>query len=264
MDVEKYLKVPGFGAEEPKGIAGKPELPALQTDKVILCGQDIVLDIIANNINASIGYAHILRSHAGSCNSLYSLYLGQSQIATAHLWDEKTKEYNYPYIQRLVPGTAVTVIRLFGRKQGYYIKKGNPLGISGWEDLKRFDLTFCNREKGSGTRVLLDEKLKAMNIKRSLINGYEREYPSHLSVAAAVARSEGDFGLGSEHGCQQVADVEFIPLHNEWYDLVFQTEMEDIRPYRDILDYVCSEGFIRELTGIGGYDISQTGRVVRL
>lgn len=264
MDVEKYLSIPNPDVVEPKGPVRMAEPPVYISDKVILCGQDIILDSIANHVNAAIGFQNILRSHAGSCNSLYSLYLGQAQIATAHLWDEKTKEYNYPYIQRLIPGTAVTIARLFGRKQGYYVIKGNPLGISGWADLKRHGLAICNREKGSGTRVLLDEKLKAMNISRKLISGYEREYPSHLSVAGAVARSEGDFGLGSEHGCQQVANVEFLPLHNEWYDLVFPTEFEKTRPYCDILGYVCSQAFLNELKGIGGYDISQTGKLVRL
>lgn len=111
---------------------------------------------------------------------------------------------------------------------------------------------------------MLDEKLKTMAFQRSLIPGYEREYASHVSVAGAVARGEGDFGLGSEHGCQQVGGIEFIPLQNECYDMVFPAELREFKPYHAVLDYVCSERFILELTGIGGYDTSQTGKTVLL
>jgi putative molybdopterin biosynthesis protein len=242
----------------------QPDLQGQKIDKIVLCGQDISLDIIANHVSALPGQPGILRSHAGSYNSLYALYQGRAQISTAHLWDEKTGEYNYPYILRLVPGVPLIVVRLFGRKQGFYVKKGNPKNITGWKDVARGDLMLCNREKGSGTRVLLDEKLKTMAFQRSLIPGYEREYASHVSVAGAVARGEGDFGLGSEHGCQQVGGIEFIPLQNECYDMVFPAELREFKPYHAVLDYVCSERFILELTGIGGYDTSQTGKTVLL
>ncbi len=259
-DVEAYLGT----SDRPSSGAAPAEPGGQSPEKIVLCGQDIALDIIANHISAEPGLGSLLRSHAGSYNSLYSLYQGRSQIATAHLWDEKTGQYNYPYIPRLVPGLPVTVIRLFGRMQGYYVSKGNPKDIRSWDDLKRDDLTIVNREKGSGTRVLLDEKLKAMGIARFGLDGYNREYSSHLAIAGAVARGEGDFGLGSEHGCQQVTGVDFIPLHSEWYDMVFFSDVADTRPYRAIVDYVASELFVQELLGIGGYDISQTGRIEKL
>jgi putative molybdopterin biosynthesis protein len=266
LDVEKYLSTPESVIENVKYSAGVRQVePSEQnSDKIVLCGQDVSLDIIANYISAQPGLPSILRSHAGSYNSLYSLYQGKSQIATAHLWDEKTKEYNYPYITKLVPGIPVVVIRLFGRMQGFYVKKGNPKSIRTWDDLKRDDITIVNREKGSGTRVLLDEKLKLMNVNRNQIPGYNREFTSHLLIAGAVARGEGDFGLGSENGCQQVGGVEFIPLQSEWYDMVFSAEMEDSRPYKAILDYITSDLFFQELSGIGCYDISQTGKIARL
>ncbi len=266
LDVQKYLEIPGSVTEDADQLALKkrPEKSDQSGEKLILCGQDISLDIIANYISSQPGLPAVLRSHAGSYNSLYSLYQGKANIATAHLWDERTGEYNYPYIIRLVPGVPVIAVRLFGRMQGFYVKKGNPKNLTGWADLKRHDLTIVNREKGSGTRVLLDGKLKLMSVSGMMMPGYSREYTSHLSVAGAVARGEGDFGLGSEHGCQQVGGVEFVPLQNEWYDMVFPADLEDTRPYRAILDFIASEQFYLELSGLGGYDISQTGRVVRL
>ena len=264
-DVDRYLKASEIhtGSRQ-QGETVVIEPSEQNSDKIVLCGQDISLDIIANHISAQPGLPSLLRSHAGSYNSLYALYQGKSQIATAHLWDESTGEYNYAYITRLVPGTPVTVIRLLGRMQGFYIPKGNPKSINAWEDLSRDDLTIAVREKGSGTRILLDEKLKAMSIDKGGLNGYSREYTSHLSVAAAVARGDADFGLGSAHGCQQVGGLEFIPLHKEWYDMVFLTEKEDTKPYKAIVDFVTSEQFLQELKSIGGYDLSETGRIERL
>lgn len=265
-DVDKYLNQSERTVTGSLDSIGDRVIEPLgqHAEKIVLCGQDITLDIIANYISSKPGLPSLLRSHAGSYNSLYSLYQGKSQIATSHLWDEAGQEYNYPYITRLVPGIPVTVVRLFGRRQGFYVKKGNPKGIRCWDDLKRDDLSIVNREKGSGTRVLLDEKLKLMSIRREAIPGYHMEFSSHLSVASAVARGEGDFGLGSEHGCQQIGGVEFVPLQNEWYDMVFLTELEETRPYKAILEYIYSEKFYQELIGIGGYDTSQTGKIVRL
>lgn len=265
-DIEIYLKAPQAAGSQNQQLPGAItiESPGRNSEKIILCGQDISLDIIANFISAQPGLPSLLRSHAGSYNSLYSLYQGKSQIATAHLWDEKTGVYNYPYISKLVPGIPLTVIRLFGRLQGYYVLKGNPKNLSSWEDLRRDDLTVVNREKGSGTRVLLDEKLKSMSIDRNQLAGYNREFTSHLSVAGAVARGAGDFGLGSEHGGQQVSGIDFVPLHSEWYDMVFLSEMAEQRPYAAIIDFVTSDQFAQELQSIGGYDMSQTGRVERL
>jgi putative molybdopterin biosynthesis protein len=230
---------------------------------IILCGQDISLDIIANYISTVPKVPNILRSHAGSYNGLYLLYQGKADIATAHLWDEKSGTYNLPYIERLLPGLPAVVIRLFGRMTGIYVKAGNPKHITGWEDLRRNDISLVNRERGSGTRVLLDEKLKAMHINRFSVAGYENEWTSHLSVAGAVARGEGDWGFGIGRFAQQAQGIEFIPLQKEWYDMVFLAEPADDTPYRAIVDFVSSEHFMMEIAQIGDYDFSQTGRIIR-
>lgn len=233
-------------------------------DSLILCGQDRALDFITNYMGAQPDCPGVLRSNQGSSNSLSALYQRKVDIATAHLWDQETGEYNYPFITRLVPGCALVAVRLFGRMQGFYVRKDNPLGITGWEDLKRGDLRYVNREKGSGTRVLLDSRLKSMGLAAGALRGYEREQYSHLSVASAVACGDGDLGLGCEHGGQQVGDLTFVPLQLEWYDMVFFADVEPTLPYRVILDYITSARFYRELSSLGGYDISQTGKIKRL
>lgn len=232
---------------------------------VVLCGQDSSLDLISNHVTGSQGNkAVVLRSHAGSYNSLTMLYHGKVDIATAILWHEKTQSYNRPYIETLLPGLPTVAVRLFGRTTGIYVQKGNPKGIRGLNDLRRQDIKLVNRERGSGSRVLLDEKLKAMNISSGEVNGYLNEQTASLTVAAAIARGEGDMGLGNQIVSWQVPDVDFIPMQTEWCDMVFLAEREREPAFQAVLDYVLSETFARDLSHSAGYDLSQTGKVFRL
>ncbi len=234
--------------------------PAPGAKALVLCGQDASLDVIANRVSALPGAAPILRSYAGSYNSLNLLYHGQVDLATSHLWDEQSQSYNLPYITKLLPGLRVLVVRLFGRTIGIYTAKGNPRGITSIEDLQRRDLRMINRERGSGTRILLDEKLKAYGISAEQIRGYDTEYSNHLSIASAVARAEADFGMGTEAATRQVPNVDFIPIQQEWYDLVL-LEKNCARPaYQVLLEYIEGPGFQAELSQMGHYDFSQTGR----
>jgi len=114
-------------------------------------------------------------------------------------------------LKECFPGTPTVIIRLASRMQGFYVAKGNPKNIKDWNDLKRSDITIINREKGSGTRILLDEHLRKMGISGKSINGYIRESPTHLTVASTVARGGADFGMGNEKACLQVQGIDFIP-----------------------------------------------------
>ena len=114
-------------------------------NQIIICGQDIVLDLLANRLNQCIG-ENVFRSYKGSYNGLYAMYQGEVNVATAHLWHGKTNSYNIPYISSMLPGTDLVVLHLLKRKQGFYVQKGNPKNIQSFEDLKRSDITIVNRE----------------------------------------------------------------------------------------------------------------------
>jgi putative molybdopterin biosynthesis protein len=145
--------------------------------------------------------------------------------------------------------------------QGFYVTRGNPKNIKDWRDLARPDIRFINREKGCGTRVLLDEQLRLLGMDRRF-NGYENEENSHLGVASAVARGEADVGLGNEKASFQARGLDFVPLHKERYDLVIKKEDMDKPPIRAVLDILKSVEFKREIQGLGDYDLSETGWVV--
>ena len=242
----------------------RPTEPVSTPGALVLCGQDASLDVIANQVSALPGAVPILRSYAGSYNSLNMLYHGHVDIATSHLWDEQSQSYNLPYISKLLPGLRVMVVRLFGRTIGIYTAKGNPLGIASIEDLRRPEVRMVNREKGSGTRILLDEKLKALGICPDHIRGYGTECSNHLSIASTVARGDADFGMGAESSTRQVPNVDFIPIQQEWYDMVLLEKNSRLPAYRVLLEYVMSPHFQMELSQMGRYDFSQTGSVFLL
>ncbi|MBC2579732.1 helix-turn-helix transcriptional regulator [Clostridium sp. DJ247] len=228
----------------------------------VICGQDVLLDILSRYLEMHSQGVHILRSYIGSYNSLLGLYQGKVQIATSHLWDSDTNQYNIPYVRRLVPGIPSVIIHLTCRMQGFYVKKGNPKNINGWEDLKRIDITIVNREKGSGTRILLDEQLRRLGIKGYTLNGYDRECLSHLAVASTVARGGADLGIGNEKNSLQVQGVDFIPLQKERYELVMRQEDMGKPLFKTVIDILRSEEFKMELLGIGGYDLNEIGTIV--
>lgn len=228
----------------------------------VICGQDIVLDILSSHLERQLQGIPALRSYVGSYNGLYSLYQGDAQLATAHLWDGDTGQYNIPYVRRMLPGVPAVIIRLTSRMQGFYIQKGNPKNITDWKDLLRSDISIINREKGSGTRVLLDEHLRLMGVFGSSIQGYSRESFSHFAVASTVARGGADLSFGIEKIALQVQGIDFIPMQEEKYDLIIKKEDIEKPEFQSVLKIINSKEFKMELEGIGSYNISEIGKII--
>ncbi len=233
-----------------------------KSNNFVICGQDIFLDILSRHLQYHPNGVQALRSYVGSYNGLYALYHGQVQMATAHLWDGDTGEYNVPYVKRMLPGISAVIIRLGTRHQGFYVSKGNPKNIHGWEDLLRNDMVMINREKGSGTRILLDEHLKLMGCSGENINGYQRESTSHLAIASTVARGGADIGIGNEKSGLQVNGIDFIPLQTECLDLVIKKDDIEKPPFQAVMEILNSREFKLEIQGIGGYQIEDIGKII--
>lgn len=230
---------------------------------LVICGQDIILDILTRHLEKKFPHVSFLRQYIGSIDGLMALYRGQANVVTAHLWDSDTDEYNIPYVRRILPGHRSVIINLVYRIEGFYVAKGNPQNILTWADLARSELRFVNRECGSGARVLLDEKLRVEGINHQNINGYGEEEMSHIAVASKVARGEADVGLGIEKAAMQVNNVDFIPLQTERYDLVIRQE-DMIKPhFQALLSILKSTAFHNEVSGIGSYDVTRMGEIIK-
>ena len=230
-------------------------------DQIIICGQDMVLDLLANRLNQCIG-ENVFRSYKGSYNALYAMYQGEVNVATAHLWHGKTNSYNIPYISSMLPGTDLVVLHLLKRKQGFYVQKGNPKNIQSFEDLKRSDITIVNREPGSGVRVLIDENLRQAGIPTQEVNGYQDIVSSHLEAAAAVNRGDADVAVGSEKHSLSVPGIDFLFIQEESYDMVIRKEDFLKKPYQKMIEIIRSSEYQKEVAGLGGYNVENMGKII--
>ena len=164
---------------------------------VAIGSHDLALDLLASHLRHFAPDARLSSANVGSLGGLLALKRGDAHLAGSHLLDEATGEYNRAFVERLLPGQEVLLINLAYRDQGFILPPGNPAGIRDLADLAGSGLRFVNRQKGSGTRVLLDYSLKQRGIAADRIAGYEREEFTHMGVAAAVLSGTADVGLGA-------------------------------------------------------------------
>lgn len=229
-------------------------------DKIIICGQDVLLDSLCALFNNDEGTKMTaFRSPMGSYRGLYEMYHNDNCVATCHLWDSETDTYNLPYVTRMLPGERLAVYHLYRRWQGFYVQKGNPKNIKDFTDLTRNDVRMINRDKGSGIRVFVDEMCKKLDIDTRKIYGYNDEASSHFIAATAVARQSADVALGTEKFSRMVEGIDFIPLKQESYDIVFRENDLDKEEFRKLLYIIQSEEFRKEAEAVEGYDTEGLG-----
>jgi molybdenum cofactor synthesis domain-containing protein len=189
-------------------------------------------------------------SHTGSMGGLLALKRESCHAAPIHLLDP-SGEYNLPYLRRYLPGEDVTLVCVADRTQGIVSREGLSLS-----DLPGH--SFVNRQKGSGTRLLLDYELRKLGISPSTISGYERELPTHISVALAVRLGEADAGM-CVYSAANALDLPFFPVGNERYELAIRTAYLDDPRITALLDALVSADFRDILSRLGGYDTTETG-----
>lgn len=230
----------------------------------IVGSHDLALNILIDLFNKHTNRdTEIKVTNAGSLGGLIALQEERAHLAGIHLLDEETEEYNYPYIKRILPGSEVAVVHLVYRIQGLMFSRGNPKQIKGIADLTRPEITFVNRQKGSGTRVLLDINLHRLGIPVSKIKGYEREMNTHVAAGLSVTRGEADVALGIEAAARS-CNLDFLPLFRERYDLVMPRANYRSKLLAPLLNIVISDEFRAVIDKVGGYDTTETGTVTYL
>lgn len=252
----KQFRISEKDVYEYLGITSVDESPY----NIVICGQDLLLDDICTMFNEKKkGNCQAYRSPVGSYNGLYEMYQHDNYVATCHLWDGKSDTYNLPYILRMLPGERVAVFHLLKRWQGFYVKKGNPKNIKEFADIAREDVKLINREKGSGIRVYIDEMCKLLDIDQDNINGYDNIATSHLVAASMVERGNADVAIGNEKTSRQLSGIEFIPLKEESYDIVFREKDLKKPEYQRLIDIIRSEQFRMGAEAVDGYDVTNMG-----
>ena len=225
---------------------------------VMVGSHDLTLDILANLLGKFYPPISFSSHPVGSLEGILAIKNGICHMAGLHLLDPETGEYNFPYLHHYLKGIAVRVIHLVYREQGLIVQRGNPKRIKGLEDLLRKDITFINRQKGSGTRILLDHTLKALLFEPSQIQGYEKEEYTHMAVASTVASGIADAGLGILPAARAM-DLDFIPIEKERYDLVIPSIYFEDEKIQRVIETIRSNEFKKVVLQMGGYDVSRTG-----
>lgn len=232
-----------------------------ELERTIFCigSHDLTLDLLAQYL---ADYdRRFVSANVGSQGGLIALRRGEAHLAGSHLLDPQTGEYNISYIRQYMPNIPVKVVALVGREQGLLVSRGNPKGIKSLEDLSRSNVKFVNRQRGAGTRVLLDYHLNLLGISPESIQGYNREEYTHLNVAAAVASGRADCGLAVAAAAQAL-DLDFISLFQERYDLVIPNEYVDSELLAPLFGLLNGRDFREAASKLMGYDVSVTGTVI--
>ncbi len=248
--------VQGLEAGERVRVRLYRSLPEVEKTIVVLGSHDLTLDLMAQFL-AQKG-SRLTSANVGSVGGLLALRRGEAHLAGSHLLDPATGEFNLAYITQYLPEVPVVVIALVKREQGLIVSPGNPKNVRGLEDLTAPGLSYVNRQRGAGTRLLLDHHLARLGISPEGINGYAREEYTHLAVAVAVASGRADAGLGIRAAASALG-LDFMPLFEERYDLVIPqayVEAEVLRPLVDLLE---DPGFRRAVAELPGYDVGVMG-----
>jgi putative molybdopterin biosynthesis protein len=250
--------IEGLDAGSLVNIALSRDLGDIARTIVSIGSHDLMLDIIADKLPALSG-VRLSSSHAGSMGGLMALKNGEAHLAPIHQLDEATGAYNIPIIKKLFHGRQMALIKGVGRIQGLMVQKGNPLNIRGLEDLVR--CRFINRQRGAGTRILLDFKLKTLGINPEDIVGYDRESATHMALAAAIAGGSADCGLGIMAAAKAM-NLDFIPIGQEEYDFALPQEFLRLDIIQAFINTLKSPKLHAKLDELGGYDTAHCGEVI--
>ena len=237
--------------------------PLAEIESSILCSgsHDLVLDLAASALRERDPSSTLSSTPIGSLGGLVALRDGLCHVAGTHLLDVETGAYTIPFVERLLEGEPVAVLRLAHREQGLMVAPGNPHAISSIADVAARPIRYVNRQRGAGTRILLDYELSRRGIETGEIAGYERELYSHLAVAATIAAGSADCGLGIRAAARAFG-LELVPVASEPFDLVLRAESLDDPVVAPLLALLDDAAFRARVEDLGGYDTGETGRRV--
>ena len=248
----------GVEAGEPVTVELYRTMEEIDHTVVAIGSHDLILDVMADEMPTLYPGNYLSSTHVGSMGGLMALRRGEAHLAPTHLLDEETGTYNVPILRRMF-SEPMALIKGVDRIQGILVKKGNPLGIKGIGDL--INVNYVNRQRGAGTRVLLDYKLKQAGIDPASIHGYDREAATHMAVAAAIAGGDADAGMGIESAARAM-NLDFIPVGPEEYDFAIPVRFLQLPHVQHFLEVLTSREFAKRVEKLGGYSLRQTGKII--
>ncbi|MDR7855351.1 molybdopterin biosynthesis protein [Tissierella sp.] len=246
--------IEGIEAGEKIDVELLKPLSAIKGTIVSIGSHDLIMDILSDIIPLTSG-------HVGSMGGILSMKRGECHIAPIHLLDEETGEYNISYVKKYFGNEKMAIIKGVKRQQGFIVQKGNPRNIRDFKDLVRDDIIYVNRQRGAGTRILLDYHLKLDGIDIEKVKGYSREMTTHMAVATAVKTGTATTGLGI-YSASKALDLDFIDITYEDYDFLVYENMLENPIIKEFIEVLKSKEFQDRVSSLGGYEFKNTGYVI--
>ncbi len=258
MEIPQGTEGYAAGSEVPVHLLKKES--SLRNTLVAIGSHDPLLDEVADLLHSADTTLSMSSTHVGSMGGIMAVKRGETHVAGIHLLDEADGSYNVSFLKKYFPQGGVRLVECVGRSQGLMLPVGNPLGITSVNDLTRPGLRYVNRQKGSGTRILIDYLCKKEGIDTTKIYGYDREEFTHTSVAAQIASGTADAGMGI-YSAARLYDLDFLPICMEQYDLLIPDSVWDTDVVQRLIRVLQSPEFKQRLTALGGYECENPGRV---
>ncbi len=253
--------VEGYEAGERVRVELLRPIKEIEQTLVITGSHDPLIDEVIDIMRRTWPDSFVASSHVGSMGGIMAIKRGEAHLGGVHLLDEASGEYNRSYVRKFIPEGGARLVRCVKRSQGLMVARGNPLRLSGVNDL--LGLRYVNRQKGSGTRILLDYLLKHEGLDSAGINGYEREEMTHTAVAAAIAAGTADAGLGIL-AAAKIYDLDFIPICDEEYDFLISEESLNHPQLQRFLQVLRGDELARRLKAMGGYQLDRPGELIEI
>ncbi len=222
---------------------------------------DPILDMLQTYMKKRYPEFFIFSSNTGSTDGLKALNMGYTDMAWSHLLEPKSGEYNIPFLSTYLPDVKPVVVNLFLRDLGFVVAPRNPLGIRGFEDLSRKGIRLVNRQKGSGTRVLLDHHLKRLRVSPSKIEGYDKEAYTHFEVGLSILSEEADVGIATV-AISKLLGLPFIPIIEERFDMILEQSTFFEKGVQAFIEILNSREFRERVERLGGYDFTNSGKIL--
>ena len=229
---------------------------------LLACGSnDPILDMLQTYMKKDFPEFLILSANTGSTEGLKALNSGHTDLAWSHLLDPESGQYNIPFLPTYLPDVKAVVVNLFHRELGLVLAPGNPLGIRGFDDLRKKGVRLVNRQKGSGTRILLDHHLKQRKIPPSAIKGYEREVYTHFEVGLSLLSKEADVGVATI-AVARLLGLPFVAVAVENFDMILDRGTFFHKGVQAFIETLNSKGFRKRVEPLRAYDFKDSGKIL--
>ena len=265
MKADGILTVPqgteGFEAGQEVSVTLQNAPERLMNTLVVIGSHDPLLDELGDLLHAGDPGLYMSSSHVGSMGGIMAVRRGEAHAAGIHLLDTESGEYNRSFLRKYFPNGGVHLIRCVGRQQGLMVQRGNPKNIKGFADIAQSGLRYVNRQKGSGTRILMDYLCHTEGLDPAAVYGYDREELTHTSVAVQIASDSADAGLGI-YSAAQLYGLDFLPICIEEYDLLIPDSAWETPMVRRLIETLRSDAFRSRLAAMGGYTLDRPGEEI--